>query len=392
MRLERLPRTYWLLWGGTLVNRLGSFVVVFLSLYLTKARQVPVETAGLVVSLYGVGSFLAGAAGGLLADRIGRRPTMLLALFGASSAMLALGFAREIWMIAAITPILGFLADLVRAPVAAMVADVVPPEKRTLAYGYLYWAVNLGFSVASLAAGFLARVDYFLLFAIDAATTFAYGLVVAFLVPETRPETTPTSSSGVGFGVVLRDRTFVAFLGISVMVCLVFFQHIATLPVDMLAHGHDERTFGWVVAVNGALIVLLQPIMGSFVAERSRPHVLFVATLLVGIGFGLYAVVDAALLYALGVAIWTLGEIAMSPTSSAIIAEMAPTDARGRYQGAFAMCWGVGYFLGPFLGSLLLGRAGSVTLWVTCFFLCLASGCGYLWLGSRLSAKTGPSC
>jgi MFS family permease len=383
----RLPRTFWILWVGTLVNRLGAFVVIFLALYLTKRRGIPVETAGLIVSLYGAGSMTAGLVGGVLADRIGRRPTMLVALFGASAAMLALGSVEELWLIAAITPLLGFLGDLVRAPVAAMVADVVPPEQRTLAYGYLYWAVNLGFSCASLTAGFLAKLDYFLLFAIDAGTTLAYALIALFAIPETRPAES-RAGGGIGLGFLLTDRRFVAFLGLVMLVALVFFQHIATLPIDMLAHGHDERTYGYVIAVNGVLIVILQPFVAPLVARRSRGRVLALATVLVGLGFGMYAWVGSAVWYGLGVAVWTLGEIGMNPATSAIVAEMAPADARGRYQGAFTATWGIAYFLGPALGAQLLGRGGSLLLWTACFGACALAAVGYLWLGPRLHGDT----
>jgi MFS family permease len=384
MALVALPRTFWLLWTGTLVNRLGSFVVVFLSLYLTRQRGVSVATAGLIVSLYGAGSMMAGLVGGILADRIGRRPTMLVALLGAATAMLALGFAREIWAIAVITPVLGFLADLVRAPVAAMVADVVPPEKRAIAYAYLYWAINLGFSCASLTAGFLARVDYFLLFAADAATTLAYAVLVLVALPETRPPVTAKRERGLGLAGVWADRRFMAFLAITTLLCLVFFQHVSTLPVDMMAHGHDERTFGYVIAVNGVVIVLLQPVLAPVLVRFRRAVVLGSAATLIGIGFGLYALVGTAAWYAAGVAIWTVGEIAIAPTSSAIVAELAPIDARGRYQGAFTMTWGIAFFAGPALGSLILGRAGSVALWTMCLAASLAAAAGFLWLGPRL--------
>jgi MFS family permease len=390
MGIVALPRTYWVLWLGTLVNRLGSFVVVFLSLYLTQQRGASVETAGLIVSLYGAGSMVAGLVGGILADRIGRRPTMLVALFGAATAMLALGFARRTWAIALITPLLGFLADLVRAPVGAMVADVVPPENRAVAYAYLYWAVNLGFSCASLTAGFLARVDYFLLFAADAATTLVYAILVLVAIPETRPPAPAQRQRGLGLAVVWADRSFMAFLAITTLVCLVFFQHVSTLPVDMMAHGHDERTFGYVVAVNGVLIVLLQPVLTSVLIPFRRAVVLAAAAVLIGIGFGLYALLNtAAVMYATGVAIWTLGEIAIAPTSSAIVAELAPADARGRYQGAYTMTWGVAFFFGPALGSLILGSAGSVALWVTCLGASLAAGAGFLSLGHRLGGGRG---
>jgi MFS family permease len=156
-RGRRAAKGYWTLWTGTLVNRLGGFVVPFLALYLTQRRGVGVAEAGVIVSFYGLGSMSAGPLGGVLADRIGRRSTMLIGLFGGGAVMFALGFAERPLAIAANVLVLGLVSDLYRPAVSAMVADLVPAEKRLDAYARLYWAINLGFSLAPVIAGFLAR-------------------------------------------------------------------------------------------------------------------------------------------------------------------------------------------------------------------------------------------
>src|SRR4051812_43766837 len=162
--MRGLPRTFWYLWTGALVNRLGGFVYTFLALYLTQARHFTVAQAGLVIALYGAGSFASAPVGGFLADHIGPRRTMLLSFSCASAAMLQLGFARAAWHIALSAPLLGFCSDLFRPAQQATIADIVAPADRTRAYGYLYWAVNLGFSGAAMIAGFMAQRSFTLLF------------------------------------------------------------------------------------------------------------------------------------------------------------------------------------------------------------------------------------
>src|SRR3990172_7371377 len=179
---------YWFLWLGTLINRFGSFVIPFLSLYLTSQRQISVSLAGLIVSLFGVGAFAAQLVDGELADRLGRRPVMLMSLFVTPVFMALLGFVNSLPMIAVSTLILGFFSELYRPATGAIVADIVPSSARTRAYGYLYWAVNLGFAFAPILAGFMANINYLWLFIGDALTTFMYGLLIFFRVPETRPE------------------------------------------------------------------------------------------------------------------------------------------------------------------------------------------------------------
>ena len=152
-----LPRAYWLLWLGTLINRLGSFVIPFLTLYLTQRRGLPIGQAALMVSLFGAGSFSAALIGGELADRLGRRPVMLLSFLLAPFNMIALGLVQPLALLALLTFTQGLLTDLYRPAVSAAIADLVPAEERPRAYGYLYWAINLGFAIAPVVAGLIAR-------------------------------------------------------------------------------------------------------------------------------------------------------------------------------------------------------------------------------------------
>ena len=187
-----LPRTYWTLWTGMLLNRLGGTVFFLLGIYLTRERGLAPELAGLVISLYAAGGLFAGPVGGALADRFGRRATLLVGTACAGTLMLALGLSRSTGAIVVLAPLLGFFTDVCRPPLQAAVADVVPPAERTRAYGLLYWAINLGFAGASVCGGALAERHFSLLFIIDALTTFAYGAIVFFGVPETRPALAPS--------------------------------------------------------------------------------------------------------------------------------------------------------------------------------------------------------
>src|SRR5687768_12056321 len=185
--VEGLPPTYWLLWSGTLINRLGGFVIPFLTLYLTAQREIPVSTAALMVSFFGAGSFLAQLTGGELTDRLGRRPVMLMSFFVTPVFVIMLGLARGLALISICTFMVGFFTDLYRPAVGAAIADLVPPESRMRAYGYNYWAINMGAAVAPFLAGLIADYNFFILFAADALTTAAFGFIVLFGIHETRP-------------------------------------------------------------------------------------------------------------------------------------------------------------------------------------------------------------
>src|SRR6185295_8025513 len=152
------PRTYWYVWWGTLINRLGGFVVPLLTIYLTKVRHVSVSEAGGVVSVFGAGAIAASLAGGYLSDRVGRKITLVISLFGGAIALMALALARDLPTITALVGVVGFVAELYRPAVSAIVADVVPPAQRVQAYGLLHWVINIGFSFAAILGGLLAEV------------------------------------------------------------------------------------------------------------------------------------------------------------------------------------------------------------------------------------------
>ncbi len=371
--MRGLPRTFWYLWTGSLIDRLGSFVYTFLALYLTRARHFTVAEAGFVVALYGGGSFAAAPVGGYLADHVGRRRTMLVSFALSSAAMLQLGFARAPAHIVLSAGLLGFCSNLFRPAVSATVADVVPPADRTRAYGYLYWAINLGFSGAAMLAGFMAERNFMLLFIGDALTTLAFGVIVFLKVPETHPERHVEARARPDLRVPLRDSAYMAFIVGQFLVMLVGSQGNATLPVDLRDHGVRESTYGWLMALNGIMIVCFQPTAVRVVNKLHRGRVLAVAALLQGIGFGMYGFGHSLAWYVAAVVVWTTAELGYSPVAPAVVSDLAPPRLRGTYQGVYSMAWGASTCLAPALGSIVLGRYGSVPLWSGCFAVCLVS-------------------
>lgn len=392
-----LPAAYWYLWAGTLVSRLGYFVVPFLSLYLVGERGFGAAGAALIVSLFGAGSVAASFAGGALADRAGRKVTMLVALFGASASVLGLGFARGYWAVAALACVAGFFTDLYRPAASAAVADLVTPEDRPRAYALVYWATNVGAAVAPVLAGLAASRGYLLLFLADAATSLAFALLVMLRVPETglgrdsrapsAAEPAPARPPGV-LRAALSDPALLALTTLSFGFALLFFQGYVTLPLDMRAEGLSEAQYGAAIAVNGALIVALGLPASRVLGTLPRFGVLAAASVLMGAGFGLNALVETAPLYAVAVAVWTLGELSANPVASAAVADLAPARLRGAYQGVYGSSWSLASLAGPALGGLVLSRFGPGVLWSGCLMLGVAVAAGYLALGRRTRRRS----
>ncbi|WP_179802011.1 MDR family MFS transporter [Micromonospora purpureochromogenes] len=366
-----LPRTFWYLWTGTLINRLGSFVLVFLAIYLTQERGFSPTQAGLVLGLWGVGGAVGTTVGGTLTDRWGRRPTLLTAHLGAATMMLALGFARPLWAVATGALLLGMFAEAARPAFGAMMIDVVPEKDRLRAFSLNYWAINLGFACAAVLAGFAAQAGYLLLFVVDAATTVVTALIIFTRVKETRRVSAaparPGGAAPVGaLRTIATDRVFLGFVALNLFAALVFLQHISMLPIAMGDSGLSPATYGSVIALNGVLIVVGQLFVPRLIRGRSRSHVLALASLVMGVGFGLTAFADVAWFYGLTVLIWTLGEMLNSPSNATLIAELSPDRLRGRYQGVFSLSWQIAGAVAPILGGLVRERAGNTELWLGC--------------------------
>ncbi len=375
--LGGLPATFWMLFTGMLVNRLASFVGIFLALYLVRERGLSPSAAGRIVSLFGVGVLVAGPLGGTLADAIGRRATMLLSLGLGALAVGSIGFLRAPWLLGLFAFLAAATSELYRPAMNAAIADLVPPEDRTRAYGLVYWAVNLGWSISLAFAGLVAERSFLLLFLADATTCLAFAALVFLRVPETRPAGAQAHSPLAGLSIAFRDGQLVTFLLLHLLGLVVFLQFQLAAPLDMAAHGIGPKGFSLLMAMNGFGVVLLQPLLGPALQRRDGANLLALSALLFGLGFGVNAAVGTALgqvvgpllVYGSGVLFWTVGEVVGFPTANALVANLAPAALRGRYQGAFSMAWGVAFTLSPLVGGEVLTRFGARALWLLCLAL-----------------------
>jgi MFS family permease len=389
-RLGGLPPAFWYVWSGTLVNRVGSFVQPFLVLYLTRERGLPVATAGLVLALYGGGALVSQPIGGALADRIGRRSTMVLGLSLTSACLLGLGSARGAVALGLLAVATGVAGDLYRPAVNALIADLVPPADRTRAFGLVFWAINLGFAIAAALAGFLAELGYELLFAADAATTLAFAVLVARRVPETgrRARGAPRERGGVAS--LLRDRLLVAVTLLTLVSACIYFQAYTTLPLQMTADGLPPSVYGLVIALNGVVIVLVQPFVAGLLGRLPRMAVLAGAHVLLAVGFGATGLAVSVQAYAATVVVWTLGEIANATVGTALIADIAPIDRRGRAMGLYGAAFGAAAVLAPAGGTALFQVGGGV-LWMACTAAGLGAAAAFLALTPAVRARAAGS-
>lgn len=360
--IRLLPRAAWVLYAGTFINRFGGFVAVFLVLYMTRRGYTPVE-AGLSVAAFGAGSMPGSPVSGYLADRLGRRETLILASILAAVFTMTLAFATNLPELIVLSALTGMANQMFRAPSMAMMADIVPEERRMAANGIMRLAINLGFVAGPVAAGLLADRSFLLLFVGDAATSLAFGLIALLWLPRGAPGRDRPQARGEGTRAILADRPFMLFLLASAVMSAVYAQTNSTFPLWVHDNGYNNATYGALVGINGVVIVVLELFLIGYLQRfRTRP-VIVVGFILVSLGFAATAFARSIPLIALTVLIWTAGEMVAFPTGGVQVANASPLHLRGRYQAAWGLSWAVGWTVGPGLGTWLYER-NTTMLWL----------------------------
>lgn len=370
------PRSLWILFAGLFVNRFGSFVYVFLVLYMI-SRGYTLTQAGVAVSAYGIGSIGsigASGFGGYCADRLGRRSTIVFSMFASAAAMLLLSQTSTLLLLLILlVGLAGLTTELYRPAASALIADLVPSEQRVRAYALSRFCINLGFAAGPAVAGFLASRSFLLIFVGDALTSVLFGLLALIALPTGRHSQVkhhPTQSGLVP--AVRSDRRFLLFLLASLLITFVYFQSQSTFALQVHALGLSNALYGTLISVNGLLIVLLELPISTLTQWLPMDYAIATGFLLIGLGFGLIAFASTVPLLILTVGIWTFGEMIHSPVSAAYVANLTPSHLRGCYQGTWGMTWSSGLILGPLLGTLLFSW-NTEGLWLICGGLGLVS-------------------
>jgi len=335
--LASLPRAVWVLDAGLFVNSFGTFLPVFIVLYLVRAGYPP-PVAALGLSAYGLGALLGPALGGYLADRLGRRDTIAAGMAVAAAAVVAVPLAHALPIIAALVALSAAGSGAAAPAGAALVGD-------------------LGYAAGPAAAGVLAGHAFPLLFAGDAATSLAFGAIVLLRLPRDRPAAPPARARGGFLRAARRDGTVVRLLAAMLAIHLVYWQQLATLPLVVTGRGLPAAAYGLLLSVNGLVVILCELPLTAVTRRLAPRRAIALGFLLIGAGFALLAAAGTLAALVACVLVWTLGEMIWDPVASAYLATLAPPHLRGRYQGAFSATVASAYVVAPALGGALYARS-----------------------------------
>lgn len=380
------PQAFWVYNVIVFIDRFGGFMLYpFFALYLTKKFDIGMSTVGILFAIFSISGFAGSALGGALTDRMGRKGVIIFSLVLSSLSALGMGFAPTLGIFIAVAGVVGTLSSIGGPAHEAVVADLLPENKRAEGYGIIRVVFNLAVIVAPAAAGLLIAKSYLLLFIVDAIISLLAASIVFLFLPETKPASHPdakpetVSQTFAGYGTVFKDIPFVAFIAMSVMTALIYTNFNSTLGVYLRdEHGIPEIGYGYLISMNAVIVVALQFWVARKLEKYKPMLMVALGTALYGIGFAMYGFTSTYFMFAVAMIIITIGEMVVSPFQQSLVASFAPEEMRGRYMAVSHLSWGLAFAVGPYAAGVLLDGPTPNWLWYACGILGVITVIGYI--------------
>jgi MFS family permease len=392
---REFPRNFWVVVGTSFIDGIGGTLLFpFFALYITQKFGVGMTQAGLLLGMFSLFGLVGSMLGGALTDRFGRKQLILFGLVFSALSSLAFGLVSTLAALYPLAVLIGLLSNIAHPAHQAMIADILPEEKRQEGFGILRVVANLSWIIGPTIGGFVAAKSFLALFVIDAVISCFVAALIFRLLPETKPapragqEHQSIWQTFGGYGVVLRDGPFVAFLLASVLMMIVYQQMYNSLSVYLRDnHGINAQGYGFLLTTSAITVVLFQFWVTRLIKGRAPFAMMALGTAFYMIGFSMFGFVSAYLLFASAIVVITIGEMIAVPTSQALAAHFAPEEMRGRYMAVFGLIWAVPATIGPGAAGLILDNFNPNLLWYIGGIMCAVSALAYYYLHLRFGRQ-----
>lgn len=383
-----IPHNVWLLSLVSLVNRCGGMVIAFMTLYLTQKLGYGIREAGYVMSCFGVGAIAGAYAGGWLTDKVGYYRVQFWSLAANGLILISLLTVRDFWAMCLTVGAWSFISDVFRPANVVAIIRNTKPENYTRSFSLMRMSYNLGWTVAPALGGIIVYTfGWEWLFWIDGLTCLAAALLLRLTLRERQvaaPEAKPDTGEGVGNQQdvhPLRDVQYLKFLGLTMLGAIAFMQILWTVPVFFKeVYGWHEGKIGWVSAINGALVVLIEmPLIFQIEGKRDRLTWVRLGLILYGVSHFVFTLFEpgwgmtAALIYMVAI---SFGEIFVMPFSNSWVSARAGDQKQGQYMAMYTMSYSISNVLAPMLGTQVIAAWGYNTLWYVVTGLALVAWVG----------------
>lgn len=378
---QGLSRNSWYLSLVMLINRSGTMVIPFMTIYCTQKLHFSITQAGTIMALFGFGSVIGALVGGKVTDKFGFYDVQIFALLSGGLFFIILGFQTTFIWIAIISFVLSFCNDAFRPANSSAIAQYSSDDNKTRSYSLNRLAVNLGWAFGGGLGGFLASFNYHLLFWVDGCTNIFAALILLRLIPRSSIAKPVKHCGPVAGSSPYRDVLYLVFIGFSTIFSACFFQLFTMQPVFYKEVWHfNERFIGGLMALNGLLITFIEMVLIHNLEGKKHPlQYVALGILIVGAGFALTNIMPAGQITALiVVGFVTLGEIVSMPFMNSFWISRSADHNRGQYAAVYSSSWSVAQILAPLVGSMIINRYGFANLWWCLGAACLVSSAGIL--------------
>lgn len=384
-----LPKAAWMLAFVVLVNRSGSIVLFFMTLYLTREMGYSVAAAGKMISLYGVGSLAGAYLGGWLSDVLGTKKVQLLSLALSGVGFIILGYVKSHLAIGALLLIVAALNESFRPANAAAVSQASPPLLRARAFALNRLAINLGVTIGPAVGGFLATYNYIYLFWADGLTCLAAAFILWFFFRRRELRAHSSSHDGqIPIRTPRKDGIYLFFLLLTLSCGLMFVQLFNTWPLYMKdVYGLMENKIGLLLALNAFMVVLIEMPLIHRIEQRNPMRTIALGALFLFGGFAILPFGRGMPYGVLTVIVWTIGEMLIFPLAVSFVANRANDKNRGKYMGLYVVSFSLAFVIGPLLGTGIYQGWGARALWFSAGFWGVVVFAGFLLVGHWLKKE-----
>jgi predicted MFS family arabinose efflux permease len=364
-----LSRSTWWLAVVMLVNRSGTMVVPFMTMYMTQHIGVSISKAGFVMSLFGTGAVIGALIGGKLTDKYGYYYIQITTLIGGGIMFIVLGQMHSYTAICFCTFLLAFVNEAFRPANSVAVAHYSKEENRTRSYSLNRLAINLGWAVGGGLGGFIASYNYNLLFWVDGITNLSGAALLYFVLAPSRNIATPgkTTHEKVIGQTAYSDINYMIFIFLLFLFAMCFFQLFTTIPVFYKEHFHLTVFFIGIIMTTNGIIISVFEMITIFKLEGKRPllHFISLGVVLVGVAYLMLnvPVLNKAMLAMMIMLLFTFGEILSMPFMNSYFISRTRPHNRGQYAALYTVAWASAQAVGPFIGGLVAENYGYKMLW-----------------------------
>lgn len=373
---KNLPMSVYVIFFASIINNLGNFVAPFLTMFLTYSIGMNVGLVGIIVAINSFVGLISSAHGGKLIDVMGRKKIFIIFRTTSAIAIALCAFTRDPIVLTGLLILSNFLGGYSLPVYSTIITDITEGEQRKTAFSLQYMALNIGFSVGPLLAGFLYNNYLTWLFLGDAITTFISVILVAIFIPETMPKKDEIAKlkdnklekaeEGTLFQALIKRPTLLLFSFIIVIYFIVFsqFNFGLSLQIGEVFGNKSATIFGSLMAVNAVMCSIIPMFLTALTGKLKASLSIAVGGILYAMGFGMMFFINSYLLFILSTMFWTMGEILIATNTNVYIADHTPASHRGRFNSIFPIIRKLGFMIGPIIAGVYVKYTNIRNLWL----------------------------